>query len=124
MTPAPTCGHLRSALMRPGGVLLRFLAVLALLLFGAPQGQPLATMDHAAPVAQVQAGSSDGLLNVQRHLARAHPGDDTASPALARWSTVAVRPLITWSRLWPDRPRAVVAGTILHHPQGRAPPET
>ncbi len=63
---------------RPGAILSRLLVVLALVLFGVPQGHADGTVANAGPVAQSQIEQAQGILSVQRHLLRAQlPHDDS-----------------------------------------------
>lgn len=81
MTNAPA-RNVRS----PGAILLRLLVVLALVLFGLPQGHGMAA--NAGPAAQAQVEQALGIPSAQRHLLRAQLPSDTSPDAVVPGAAV------------------------------------
>jgi hypothetical protein len=69
-------------LSAPRAILLRLLAMVALALFGMPQGHPNGALAKASPVAQAQLDQAQTTVSTPRYLLRAQTTDDQPSDAV------------------------------------------
>ncbi len=108
---------------RPGAILARLLVVLALVLFGLPQGHADARPSGAGQAAQSTVEHAQGILSVQRHLLRAQPPDDSSPDAVAPGAAVQAWPPRTAATISPAPRQSLLPIAIRILPPVRAPPE-
>lgn len=105
----------------PAATLSRLLVVLALALFGPPQGQANGAAAEGGPAARSQIEQVQGIPSVQRHLLRAQLPDDASPDALVPGVALrAAPPSPTGIVAAPHPARVTVAIGIL--PPVRGPP--
>lgn len=108
---------------RPGAILSRLLVVLALVLFGLPQGHADGMAAHAGPAAQSQVEQAQGILSVQRHLLRAQLTDNASPDGFVPGGVVQTLPSRTVATIPPAPHQSLLPITIRILPPVRGPPE-
>lgn len=73
---------------RPAAILSRLLVVLALVLFGLPQGYAEGMSANGGPTARSQVDQALGIPSTQRHLLRAPVPNDTSPDAVVPGAAV------------------------------------
>ena len=117
MTIAPTPSS-----ERLGAILSRLLVVLALLLFGLPQGHAEGMAENGGPAAQSKLEQAMGIPSTQRHLLRAQLPDDTSPDAILPGAAVQAWPFRAATAKWPAPLQSFVTTEIRILPPVRGPP--
>jgi hypothetical protein len=107
---------------RPGAILSRLLVVLALALFGLPQGHADGMAANAGPAAQSQIEQALGIPSAQRHLLRAQLPDDMSPDAVVPGTAVQVWPTRTAATISPAPHQSLLPIAIRILPPVRGPP--
>lgn len=107
---------------RPGAILSRLLVVLALVLFGLPQGHADGMAANAGPAAQSQIEQALGIPTAQRHLLRAQLPDETSPDALVPDAAVLAWPSRTAVTISPALHQTLLPIAIRILPPVRGPP--
>jgi cell division protein FtsB len=107
---------------RRGAILSRLLVVLALVLFGLPQGFADGTLAHADPVAQSKVEQAQGILSEPRHLLRAQFPDDDSPDMLAPGAGDQTRQLLFAAAISPASHLSLLPVAIRILPPVRGPP--
>lgn len=106
----------------PGAILSRLLVVLALVLFGLPQGHADGMAANAGPAAQSTAEQALGIPSASRHLLRAQLPDDTSPDAVVPGATVQPWPSRTAATISPAPHQSLLPIAIRILPPVRGPP--
>ncbi|MBS0125029.1 hypothetical protein KB874_13095 [Aestuariicoccus sp. KMU-90] len=107
---------------RPGAILSRLLIVLALVLFGLPQGYADRMATNPGPAAQVTVEQAVGIPSAQRHLLRAQVPDDTSSHAVLPGAAVQSWPSLSAATISPAPHQSLLPIAIRILPPVRGPP--
>jgi len=107
---------------RPGAILPRLLLVLALVLFGLPQGHADGMAANAGPAAQTHVEQALGIPSAQRPLLRAQLPDDTSPDAVVPGAAVQAWPSRTAATMSPAPHQSLLPIAIRILPPVRGPP--
>ena len=107
---------------KPAAILSRLLVVLALVLFGLPQGHADGMAANAGPTAQSQIEQALGIPSAQRHLLRAQLPDDTSPDAVVPGAVVLTWPSRTAVTVSPAPHQSLRPIAIRILPPVRGPP--
>jgi len=107
---------------RPGAILSRLFVVLALVLFGLPQGHADGMAANAGPAAQSQVEQALGIPSAQRPLLRAQLPDDTSPDAVVPGAAVQAWASRTAATISPAPHQSLLPNAIRILPPVRGPP--
>lgn len=107
---------------RPGAILSRLLLVLALVLFGLPQGHADGIATSAGPTAQSTVEQALGIPSAQRHLLRAQLPDNASPDGVVPGGVFQTWPSGTVAMISPAPHQPLLPIAIHILPPVRGPP--